>query len=158
MMSGCVETAPEEDADEFAYLLAFDASVELGKGLDAWTPFEEEEAAIDIVVGAQSGYHLELAVKLWGISPEGVALSFEVIDVEKNEVVSYPTREVLRGATTTCSAEGYCERTGIRVIFDLVSDPEDLVGKELLLRLNLQQNAETLYNAEQIARVTDVLW
>jgi hypothetical protein len=133
--------------------------IELGSGIDTWTSFDSTNPAIKVTFGLQGGFHLELAARFWGVDPEGVSLGFEVFDVTTGEVLNFPTRYILSALRTDCFEEGYCQRLGVRAIFDMTEDPEvALLGKELRLVLTLSRTFGKTLVDERIVRVDEVGW
>ena len=132
--------------------------VQLGEGVEDWKSFADDPT-VKVTYGIQGGFHLDLSARFWGIDPEGVSLTFEVIDPIEDKVLNFPTRLILSAARTDCFTEGYCQRLGVRAIFDVREDPEEvLLNKDLRVILTARQGTGASYTDEHTIRVTEVGW
>lgn len=125
-----------------------DPWLELGTGSTAFAPLGPD---VELVAGAQGGWHLDAAVAFGGFGPDGVVLRYEALWPDAREV-SFPTFAALT-ATSVLPSDGGWHRVGDRVVLDVAS-AEDVVDQELILRVTAELDGQS-WSDERRARVVD---
>jgi hypothetical protein len=120
MLSGC---APDAEDKGVAPSLA------LGQGIVAFTPLEEDR--MEVVFGPQGGWHLEPAVRGWGLDVEGLVLGYDLVD-EAGVAWAYSVEALLGEDRVVALDDGGWERVGDRLVLDITS-AEDVIGRQLTL-------------------------
>ena len=119
---------PPVDASGDAPVDTFDADVrpriELGTGAMAFEAVPTTgEPTLPLIFGPQGGWHLEAAVRLLGVDPEGLVLEYETTDAAEGTVLSFPTRVELSEARVRPEGDHHV-RVGDLVIFDIFAAEE----------------------------------
>ncbi len=104
--------------------------VEVGTGESAFQPLEPG-ASVNIVAGPQGGFHIWMAVRTRPpVKPEGVELVYRVVDPDSRREIS------LNGMRARLEENGeWLELAGL---LGLVPRPEDVSGRDVLLRMELR--------------------
>lgn len=108
------------------------AWLEVGAGSTAFEALAAGDA-VELVMGPQGGWHVDVAARFGGMSPEGLTLEYLAIDVETGAELGFPIKSALNADRVEYLA-GACVRTGDRVVFD-IAGPADVVGREVELRI-----------------------
>lgn len=137
---GCAEDSPPAESAPVE-------SIELGAGLSAFSSVEDGDA-LPLVHGLQGGWHVDVALRAWGISPEGVQLNYQAVDSVDGALLSHPTEATLDARRVRELEDGW-ERLGDRVIFD-VSSAGEVLGRELVLEVVLTGVATTLHDQRRV--------
>lgn len=124
--------------------------VELGTGHASYEPLTQGDE-VELVAGAQGGWHLDVAVWFGGFGPQGVALVYEALDVGAQRV-SFVTQATLAEESVLEAEEGW-HRVGDRVVLD-IDDPGVVVGQDLILRVTAALDEQTWSDERQV-RVVD---
>lgn len=125
--------------------------IELGAGLSAFSSVEDGDP-LPLVYGLQGGWHLDVALRAWGVTPEGVQLSYQALDAEDGALLSFPAEATL-DARYVREIDGGWERLGDRVIFDIPS-ADEVLGRELVLEVTLTGSGAALSDQRRV-RVAD---
>lgn len=104
-------------------------SLSIGQGAVAFTPLEED--SVEVVFGPQGGWHIEPAVRAWGLPVDGLVLSYDLLDAAgASRVIAVEAK--LSEDRVVPLAEGGWERVGDRLVLEVTS-AEELVGERLTL-------------------------
>jgi hypothetical protein len=136
-LAGCPkEDVPSGDAgppdDAGAPGDAAAARLVLGTGTDVFTPIPETGAELGLVYGPQGGWHLDAAVQLYGLEPDGLLLGYEIHDATTGENLGMPLTFRLQRRFVEQEGDHWV-RVGDRAIFDIMSDAE-VLGRVVELR------------------------
>ena len=93
-----------------------------------------------MVAGPQGGWHVDVSVWFDGFGPGGVELNYEAVDTAANRI-SFATRSVLSEDNVVAGDTGWY-RFGDRIVLD-IARTDDVVGKELILRLTAALGEQT---------------
>ncbi len=115
--------------------------LELGAGLDSFHSLSEGDT-LELVHGAQGGWHIDLALRFGGFGPDGVHLSYAALDDAGGASLSFVTEALLQERLVAPIDQGW-ERVGDRVVFD-ISDPSEVTERAL--------------RVEVIARLEETQW
>ncbi len=116
-----------------------DPSLQLGGGNLSWVPIEDGDD-IELVAGPQGGWHVDVSVWFDGFGPGGIELNYEAVDTTANRI-SFATRSVLSEDNVIAGDTGWY-RFGDRIVLD-IARTDDVVGKELILRLTAALGEQT---------------
>jgi|GEM_PF-2738731 len=131
VLASCGGAPADEARDGGTVAVPRDAGplgVELGEGRTAFRELPREGAEIELVLGPQGGWHFDLAVRLAGADPEGLGLTYAVLD-EQGAAIQYPGRVELNARRVLVSGD-HLVRVGDRAVLD-VRDGNTLVGRDL---------------------------
>jgi hypothetical protein len=117
---GCAPAAEDEGAAP---------SLALGQGSVAFTPLEEDR--VEVVFGPQGGWHVEPAVRGWGLDVEGLVLGYDLVD-EAGGAWAYSVQALLGENRVVALDDGGWERVGDRLVLDITS-AEEVIGRQLTL-------------------------
>lgn len=96
----------------------------LGQGAVAFTPLVEDR--VEVVFGPQGGWHIEPAVRGWGLDVEGLILSYDLLDAAgASRVITVEAR--LSGDRVVPLDDGGWERVGDRLVLE-IADEAEVVG------------------------------
>lgn len=127
--------------------------LEVGAGSTAFEPLADGDA-IELVQGPQGGWHVDVAARFGGMSPDGLTLSYRAFDGETGAEVAYPIVSALNEDRVLHGPDGYV-RTGDRVVFD-IDGPADVVGREVEIRIEARgPGAEA--DADVLVEIADAL-
>ena len=125
-------------------------SVELGAGLTAYRalPLDSSDE-VELVMGAQGGWHIDLGVRVRGFQPGDMSLLYTAAsDVQVFAEVLF---DVPAGRKFLPTQDGWV-RSGDRVIFS-ISDPSEVVGQQIDISVALQVGALELMDDRRIVIV-----
>ena len=124
LLAGCAGSTPASDASADA--IAREPSVQIGTGLSSFAPFAEETPTLELVMGIQGGWHLELAARLVGFDAPSVVLEWTVVRSSDAAVLArLPLRVGPRGLAA--DGDGWV-RLAERVILDIGAPSEVAPG------------------------------
>ncbi len=115
-----------------------DPWLELGVGRLTFVPLDDD-ADIELVMGPQGGWHLDVTVRFGGFSPDGVPLSYTAKDAETGAVLSYPMDVVIAPFSVLEQGDAWV-RVADRVVLDIDS-PSDVVGRRVVVEAVAQVGA-----------------
>ncbi len=129
-------------------------SLSLGQGAVAFTALEEDH--MEVVFGPQGGWHIEPAVRGWGLPVEGLVLAYDLVDASgASWVIAVEAR--LSEDRVVPLADGGWERVGDRLVLEIKSE-EEVVGERFLLTVAATPPGEaTLTLANEVTLVDEVL-
>jgi hypothetical protein len=128
------------------------ARVVLGTGAERFTDIPTTGAELRLVYGPQGGWHLDAAVRLYGLEPDGLLLSYQIHDASTRENLGMPLSFRLQRRFVEEEGDHWV-RVGDRAIFDIASDTE-VLGRVVELRATAMRPEGT--TAED-ARVVTVI-
>jgi hypothetical protein len=126
--------------------------LELGTGYTAYENLSEG-ANIELIAGIQGGWHLDTSVRFGGFGPEGIELTYEAFDAASMAPVSFVTRATLSAAGLLEDGQSWI-RLGDRVVME-ITDPADVLGKELLIRLTASLSGQTFVDERRVVVVDE---
>jgi len=125
--------------------------VEVGQGETAFEALSDEDR-IEIVHGPQGGWHVELASRFGGASPEGGVAVYRVWDPSHEEPISYPIKAALDDAIA--QDDGSYEQAGMRTVF-AIDGPEEIVGMSWLVEAELVVAGEAMVDERLVTLVDE---
>ena len=137
--------SPEGELDEFDEL-----SLEVGEGRAAFIELADE-ALVEIVLGAQGGWHVDLGARVAGARPAGQFITYRIWDIEGGEQIAYPIKASIEPAEVVARVDGF-EQHGIRTVF-AIDDPSDVVGRQGLLEAELIQGIDVIVDRRVVTFV-----
>lgn len=145
MLSGCAAEAPESKGAAATPVLA------LGQGMVAFTPLEQDR--MEIVFGPQGGWHVEPAVRGWGLEVEGLVLGYDLVD---DDGVSWviPVEAVLSEDRVLPIEDGGWERVGDRLVLDIES-AEDVSGRSFTLAVRATPAGDDTFDLDTLVNLVD---
>jgi hypothetical protein len=132
--SGCSNETSEPEA----------AWIAVGSGLENFAPLAEGDE-IELVHGPQGGWHVDLAARFRGLSPDGLLLTFRVWDPAHTAQLAYPTKSAINEADARAGNDGY-EHAGHRVIF-AIAEPSEIVDHDALVEVEAIGDGTVLSDA-----------
>jgi hypothetical protein len=127
--------------------------IELGTGLVTYAAVVEDDG-VEIVLGPQGGWHINVAARLWNLDPESIDLEYELVLDDADRPANYPARYALTGRRVIDIGDHYV-RVGDRLVLDIDS-PSDVVGRGGTLRVRAMQRDTELTVASRHVFVVDV--
>ncbi len=113
--------------------------LELGAGLGSFRSLAEGDS-IELVHGAQGGWHIDLALRFGGFGPDGVHLSYSGADPESGAQLSFVTEALLQERLVRPTDDGW-ERVGDRLVFD-IADATEVIDRELRVEVTVSLDSE----------------
>ncbi len=111
--------------------------LELGQGRAAFGPVD---AGLLLVYGPQGGWHVEPALRVHGLSPDGLRLGWSGDDAATGAPLAYSVSAELSPRSVVPLADGGWDRVGDLLVFD-VADDADVLGRPLRVRARLEEAA-----------------
>ena len=99
--------------------------VELGTGRANFVEIPTSGATMEIVAGPQGGWHLEVSARLYGLTVEGLLLSYRT--EQSGAMISMPVQYLLSERRLVRDGDRWL-RQGDIVVFD-ITGPEEVVGE-----------------------------
>lgn len=151
---GCAPALPVIDAGDTG-----SSVVELGTGQLEWEPLPANDPTIELVYGAQGGFHVWGRARFSTFQPD-VDVSFRAVRASDGQEFHHPSptrryieRDLRYGLTPT--ADGRLETMAELVILTL-DCPRDLVGQRLILELTVRERATgRTATTQRLVRVID---
>lgn len=128
-----------------------DVSIEIGTGYEAFIPLAPGDD-VELIAGFQGGWHVDAAVRLSGVGPDGVLLVYDAI-ASDGERISFETQAVLTQNGLLPEGEGWV-RLGDRIVMDIL-DTDAVEGAELTLRVTAQFKDQTWSDERTVVIVYD---
>lgn len=126
--------------------------IEVGHGLESYEPLEDG-GAIEMVLGSQGGWHLDLAARFGGTQPDDHFIIYRVYDLDKTSQISYPIKAFVTPEHVIARGDGTFDQVGIRTIF-AISDPSEVADREWLVEAEFIVDKEVFVDAH-VALVID---
>ncbi|MDQ3033381.1 MAG: hypothetical protein M3Y87_13255 [Myxococcota bacterium] len=127
--------------------------VQLGTGTSSFVELPETGGTVELVMGPQGGYHVDVAIRIWDLDPDRISVIYEVARVDgavlsTTPFVFDPGRFVREG--------DHLVHTGDFTVLE-ITGPADVTGDEVELRVvATAQDGTTAMDARR-ATVVDEL-
>lgn len=119
--------------------------LELGTGRTTFMPLGGN---IELVMGPQGGWHLDLTLRIWSDAPDGLVLDYDVRRGGDGTTVSHPTQYVVESERLIAEADHWL-RLGDRAILDIAA-PDEIVGDDVVIGVAVSGGASDSRNAAVI--------
>ena len=111
-------------------------SVILGLGVVDFTPANDGDDA-ELVAGPQGGWHVDVALQLFNVEPDGSLLTLQGFDADSGDALSVPiARRLTR--TRVRRVSDYWLRLGDQMVFN-VADPLEVTGRDVRITATLEE-------------------
>lgn len=128
LLLGC---ASEADSPRVGEAPEVEPALAVGQGVVAFTALEQDR--VEIVFGPQGGWHIEPAVRAWGLDAEGLILGYDLVDDQGVSVV-FAVEAVLTSGRVRALDDGGWERVGDRLVLD-ITGIDEVSGRQFTLSL-----------------------
>jgi hypothetical protein len=146
--------APTEDAGPPAVEVAVTgpARLELGVGT---TRFEAlaEGGAVELVLGPQGGWHVDLTARGENLLPDGLTLRYEVRDDARPTPWNHPVTASLNARRVLADGGGWV-RVGDRAVFDIRAAGE-VTGLRVRVTVRAERGGAVVAEDSRTVRVVD---
>jgi hypothetical protein len=132
-------------------IVASDIRVEAGHGLTEFALLEDG-GGIEMVLGSQGGWHIDLAAHVEGTPPDDHFLFYRVWNLDHTEQISYPIKAFANDSVIERD-DGSFDQVGIRTVF-AIEDPDEVRGRSWLVEVQLVVGPDVFVDT-QIATVID---
>lgn len=106
------------------------SSVVIGLGVVDFTPASDGDDA-ELVAGPQGGWHVDIALRLFNVEPDGALLTLQGFDVDSGDPLTVPiARRLTRSRVRR--VDDHWLRLGDQMVFD-VGDPAEVTGRNVRL-------------------------
>ena len=153
---GCAEAAPAPVADAAAppvdVAVTGPARLELGAGT---TRFEAltEGGTIELVLGPQGGWHVDLTARGVNLLPDGLTLRYEVRDDARPTAWNFPVAAALNARRVVAEGKGWA-RVGDRAVFDIRAGAE-VTGRSVRITVRAERAGAVVAEDSRAVRVVD---
>lgn len=127
--------------------------MEVGAGSTSFTRLADGDT-VELVMGPQGGWHVDVAARFGGMSPSGLTLAYHAADAGTGEDLGFPIKSVLNEDRVSHDGVGHV-RTGDRIVFD-IDGPADVVGRDVVILVEARGPA-VAHDATVLVRVLDEL-
>ena len=127
---GCGESGDDAMADAGPVVPPAEARVEIGTGSATFVALADGDP-IELVYGAQGGWHVDTAVRLWGMEPEGMLLTYEVRREGTDALINLAAQYGVHRSRVVVEGDHFV-RVGDRAQLDIM-DPVEVVGARVEL-------------------------
>lgn len=127
-------------------------SLELGGGTTRHIPLPQG-GSIELVLGPQGGWHLDLTVRAVNLPPDGVTLSYEVRDDTRPTPWNFPVMARLNARRVVADGVGWV-RVGDRAVLDIRS-AQEVTGRMVRIDVWATQGGRTVAEDNRRVRVVD---
>ncbi len=148
--SGPADSGPAMDASHDAGETT--GWVEIGTGL---TDFVEvpEGSEVELVMGPQGGWHIEIATRLYGMDPMDLNLRIQGFDAETEGLITIVVERVLTRRRVRDEGDHYL-RLGDQLVF-AVEDGSQVVGKRVRIEVDATPAGGATVHAEKTVLIVD---
>ncbi len=129
--------------------------LEVGHGLSRYQRLETGDG-VELVLGSQGGWHIDLAALFGGTNPEGHFIVYRVWDPERRAQISYPIKAFVEPDRVTAKGDGSFEQVGIRTVF-AIDEPSEVLGKTWLAEAELIVGPDVFVDACAFTVVDEVV-
>ena len=126
--------------------------VDLGAGLTAYRDLPASGDSLELVRGAQGGWHIDLGVRVRGFEPTDLSLTYTATTSAR---VFGRVQYAVSGGRKFRQSGGGWVRPGDRVIFD-ITDPSQVVGQELTVSVDLVVGGLVLEDSRRVFIVDEM--
>ncbi|MEM9071183.1 MAG: hypothetical protein AAGE52_21915 [Myxococcota bacterium] len=139
-------------ADASADVTVSEGRVEIGTGL---TDFAEvaEGGTLELVNGAQGGWHVDIATQLYGLEPMDLNLRMQGFDVETGESRTIVVERILTRRRVRDEGDHFL-RLGDQLVF-MVVDGSEVVGRSIRVEVEATPMGGTTVRAEKTIQIVD---
>ncbi len=128
--------------------------VEAGHGLTAYEQIDDGDT-IEMVLGSQGGWHIDLAARFGGTSPDDHFIIYRVFDDTYTEQISYPIKAFVNADEVTSGGDGTFEQVGIRTVF-AIDDPDEVRGRTWIIETEFIVGKEVFVDAHPIMVIDEL--
>jgi hypothetical protein len=126
--------------------------VDVGHGLETYAPLDDGDR-IEMVLGSQGGWHVDLASHFGGTGPEDHFAIYRIWDLQKSAQISYPIKAFVTPEKVIARADGTYDQVGIRTVF-AIAEPAEVRDQEWLVEVELIV-AKEVFVDERVVLVID---
>ncbi len=126
--------------------------LEIGTGLTDFEPIPEG-GEVELVMGPQGGWHIEIATRLYGMDPMDLNLRIRGFDAETNEPLTIVVERVLTTRRVRDEGDHYL-RLGDQLVFT-VEDGSLVVGKQVRVEADATPVGGMVAHAEKTVLIVD---
>ncbi len=109
-------------------------AVILGTGITSFIPVENGDE-MEMVMGPQGGWHVDLAYRLYNMDPMDMRVSIEGTDIDSGEALTVPLSRVLTIRRVADRGDHFL-RVGDQAVFR-INMPDEAIGKRLRLDIEV---------------------
>lgn len=102
--------------------------LEVGTGSTAFEPLADGDA-VELVMGPQGGWHIDVAARFGGMSPAGLTLAYFALHAGTGADLGFPIKSALNEDRVFDDGGSYV-RTGDRIVLD-IDGPAEVVGHDI---------------------------
>lgn len=139
--------APGVDADAFVA-----PRLEIGTGLVEFIEVAEGDD-VELVAGPQGGWHVDVAIRLYGMNPMDMTLEIHGFDDATDEQLTVPIRRILTMRRVRDQGDHFL-RLGDQAVF-MVLSPEEAVARDLRLEVRAVPAEGEGASATKVVHVID---
>lgn len=115
---------------------AGDSSVVIGLGVVDFTATNDGDDA-ELVAGPQGGWHVDIALRLFNVEPDGALLTLQGFDADTGDALTVPiARRLTRSRVRR--VDDHWLRLGDQMVFD-VGDPAEVTGRNVRLSATIAE-------------------
>jgi hypothetical protein len=116
-----------------------------------WAPLTDGQP-LRIIAGLQGGYHVELVTRWRALESEGLALRYQVWEVERAQTINWPTRYLVSARSVTCDPQRRCGR-GVDIVQLDGWQPELFDGLTVDVEVTVERSPSERYTVRRRARL-----
>jgi hypothetical protein len=154
LLAGCPKDEADSGAGDAGSISGGDAGeprIVLGTGTERFAPIPETDADLGLVHGPQGGWHVDVAVQLYALEPDGLLLRYEIHDAATGEDLGMPLSFRLQRRFVEVEGDHFV-RVGDRAIFDIMSDSE-VLGRTVEIGVTAETPAGAMAEDSRIVTV-----
>lgn len=126
--------------------------VEVGTGLTDFEPIPDG-SEVELVMGAQGGWHIDIATRLYGMDPMDLNLRIQGFDAETDGLITIVVERVLTRRRVRDEGDHYL-RLGDQLVF-AVEDGSQAVGKRVRVEVDATPAGGATVHAEKTVVIVD---
>ena len=126
--------------------------VEIGTGLTDFAPIPEG-GEVELVMGPQGGWHIEIATRLYGLEPMDLNLRLQGFDAETGSLITIVVERVLTRRRVRDEGDHYL-RLGDQLVFE-IGDPSEVIGKRVRIEVDATPVDGPPVHAEKTVLIVD---
>lgn len=124
-------------------------ALEIGVGEDAFTSLDDAGHEVTLIHGPQGGYHIELALRAWGLDGSRLV----AVEVEGRVDGTLLARTETGSSFGCIPATGASETVGVRLIYN--AQPEELDGRTTEIDATAEDVLGTRFSAQASIDIVD---
>ncbi len=125
--------------------------IEIGTGGSAYIPLAANDA-LELVHGPQGGWHIDVTARFWGLNPDGMILTYEVLPDGSTTPANFAARYQLTRQRVVPDGNGFV-RLGDRAVFDIM-DPAEVANRRFTVRVTAESGGVQATDA-RVVQVVD---